>query len=168
MPTSIKSLEGVLRQDFIDSWYTGLSIVDVWAWTWQKCDLLRDLSEMIYWIEIFEPYIQQNNLHDKYNSVINQNIMDIYKKIKWKIWIFWDILEHLSVDDAQEITTYLKNKWYVIYIQVPYLYPQWIEFWNKYEEHLQPDITEEIFNERYPWFKLLARDTEIGLYKFTP
>lgn len=168
MPTSIKSLEWVLREDFINSWYTGLSIVDVWAGTWQKCDLLRDLSEMIYGIEVFQPYIEQNNLYAKYNSVLNENIMDIYKKIKWKVWIFWDILEHLSVKDAQEIIEYLKRKQYIIYVQVPYMYPQDEAFGNKYEIHLQPDLTEENFNERYPWFVLLARDTEIGLYKFTP
>jgi hypothetical protein len=48
------------------------------------------------------------------------------------------------------------------------MYPQDEAFWNKYEIHLQPDLTEEVFNERYPWFELLARDTEIWLYKFTP
>lgn len=168
MPTSIKSLESILRKDFIDSWYTWLSIVDIWAWSWQKWLLLRDLTDMMYAVEVWKPYIDQYNIGSIYNSVLNENIMDIYKKIKWKVWIFGDILEHLSVKDAQEIIEHLKSHWYIIYVQIPYMYPQDEAFGNKYEIHLQPDLTEENFNERYPWFKLLARDTEVGLYKFTP
>lgn len=168
MPTSIASLEPLLKQDFIDSWYTWLSIVDVWAGSWQKGKLLRDLSEMIYAVEIFKPYIEQYKIDNIYNSVINENIMDIYKTIKAKVWIFWDILEHLSVEDAQKIITYLKNRDYIIYVQVPYMYPQDEAFGNKYEIHLQPDLTEENFLERYPWLKLLGRDTQVWLYKFTP
>lgn len=167
MPSSIASMESLLKQNFIDSWYTGLSIVDVWAGSWQKWKLLRDVSDMIYAVEVFQPYIDQYQIGNIYNSVINENIMDIYKKIKAKVWIFGDILEHLSVNDAQEIIEYLKRKQYIIYVQVPYMYPQWEEFWNKYEIHLQPDLTEENFLERYPWFVLLGRDTEVWLYKFT-
>lgn len=168
MPTSISSLEGILKQDFIDSWYSCLSVVDVWAGSWQKWRLLREHTDMMYAIEVWKPYIEQYNLYDLYNSVLEENVMDIYKKVKGKVWIFWDILEHLSIKDAQEIIEYLKKNWYIIYVQVPYMYPQDEAFGNKYEIHLQPDLTEENFNERYPWFKLLARDTEVGLYKFTP
>lgn len=168
MPTSISSLEWTLKQDFIDSWYSCLSVVDVWAGSWQKWRLLREHTDMMYAIEVWKPYIEQYNLYDLYNSVLEENVMDIYKKVKGKVWIFGDILEHLSIKDAQEIIEYLKKNWYIIYVQVPYMYPQDEAFWNKYEIHLQPDLTEENFNERYPWFKLLARDTEVGLYKFTP
>jgi hypothetical protein len=34
------------------------------------------------------------------------------------------VLEHLSVKDAQEIIEYLKENKKVIYVQVPYMYPQ--------------------------------------------
>ncbi len=168
MPSSIKSLESILEKDFLENYsYKQLTVIDVWAGTWQKSDLLKKYTWKMIWVEVFKPYIEQNLLEEKYDTIINEDIMDIYDKLEWDIRIFGDVLEHLSVEDAQEIINYLKDKWVIIYIQIPRMYPQWIEFWNKYEIHLQPDITKEVFNERYPWFELLWEDSEIGLYKFT-
>ena len=169
MPSSIKSLESTLLKDILSNDYTDKTVVDVWAGCRQKCDLLKWTVDKIIWVEVFEPYIEQYKLEDKYDHIINKDVMSCYRELDvWDIRIFWDILEHLSVSDAQRIIRYLQSEQKIIYIQVPYMYPQDEAFWNKYEIHLQPDLTEEVFNERYPWFVLLARDTEVWLYKFTP
>lgn len=166
MPTSIKSLEWVLLEDYVSN-HNNSIVIDIGAGTGQKSDLLRRFTKQIVWVEVFHPYVEQYNTKSKYDVLIEDDIMNVYKDIVGDVWIFGDVLEHLSVENAQEIISYLKDKWVVIYVQVPYMYPQDEAFGNKYEIHLQPDITEEVFNERYPWFKLLSRDTEVWLYKFT-
>ena len=42
-------------------------------------------------------------------------------------------------------------------IGVPFLYPQDELYGNPWERHIQADLTEELFNERYPGFKMLVR-----------
>jgi len=43
---------------------------------------------MIYAVEIWKPYIKEYKIDEIYNSIINENIMNIYKKIDAKVWIF--------------------------------------------------------------------------------
>ena len=49
-------------------------------------------------------------------------------------------------------------------IGVPFLYPQDAIYGNPYERHIQADLTEEIFDERYPGFELLVKPTNNYAY----
>jgi acetyl-CoA carboxylase biotin carboxylase subunit len=49
-------------------------------------------------------------------------------------------------------------------VAVPYMYEQGTEFENVYETHHQPDLTKEIFLERYPQMKYLCGDDHYGYF----
>lgn len=81
--------------------------------------------------------------------------MDIdFTNMDYDLVILWDIFEHLSVADAKELLERLE--WFKVFIMVPFNTPQWECYGNMYEEHLQPDLSEDVMAERYPelevWF----------------
>ena len=67
--------------------------------------------------------------------------------------IFGDVIEHMDVGKAQAVLEYAKKRCRDMIVAVPFLYPQGELYGNPYEEHKQPDLTPEIFAERYPGFE---------------
>lgn len=74
-----------------------------------------------------------------------------------------DILEHLSVKDAQMTIAYAKDHCDMLVIAIPYQLEQEAND-NPTELHIQPDLTNEIFNERYPGFTLFCNNEFYGYY----
>ena len=75
-----------------------------------------------------------------------------------------DVLEHLSVSDAKKILSIVKENDILCLVAVPYNYEQGTYMDNVHETHLQPDLTHELFLQRYPDFKLLIGDDKYGYY----
>lgn len=103
--------------------------------------------------EVFQHNIIVNNLNKKYHRVFEANIKDL-KYDHYDIVIFGDVIEHMTVEDAQEVLAYAKEHSDFIVVAVPYLYKQGAIYGNPYEIHIQDDLTEQIFMERYPGFEL--------------
>lgn len=126
-------------------------ILDVGAcdgkWKW----LLPEYKNMDA-VEAFTPNAER--IQFKYRKVINA---DIYKLVyqKYDLIIFGDVIEHLEVKQAQEVLEYAKTKCTDMIVAVPFLYPQGAIYGNPYEVHKQPDLTAEVFAERYPGFEVL-------------
>ena len=66
--------------------------------------------------------------------------------------IFGDVIEHMKVEDAQEVLEYARPRCRDMIVSVPFLLPQGAVYGNPYEVHIQDDLTEQLFEERYPGF----------------
>lgn len=69
--------------------------------------------------------------------------------------IFGDVIEHLPVKDAQAVLAYAFNRCRDMVVAVPFLWPQGELYGNKYEIHVQPDLTADRVAERYPQLAVL-------------
>jgi hypothetical protein len=101
-----------------------------------------------YYVWVFEGDIRNANFtHAHYDLII-----------------LGDIIEHMTVADAQEVIKNCEEHSDYVLIAVPYLYQQSELYGNKAEIHLQPDLTPEIFNQRYPGFERIFGDEKYGYY----
>ena len=78
------------------------------------------------------------------------------------------MLEHLTVEDAIRVVERAKCFAKHIIISIPFLRPQDEKDTespdNILERHLQPDLTKDIFNQRYPGFYTLTCDDNNGVF----
>lgn len=140
------------------------TILDVGAGEGTYYNLLSDwFTNKIDAVEVFKPNIEEYKLEEKYNQVFNADIKD-FRYSYYDIIIFGDIIEHLEVNEAQEVLKYAYSRCKEVVVAVPYKYKQGIINNNIYEIHKQDDLTPEIMKERYPFLKLLYGNKEYGYY----
>ena len=114
-------------------------------------------------VEIFQPYIDRYHLRDYYRNVRCADIADVH--YDWyDLIIFGDVIEHMTVPQAQAVLTYARHHCSDMIVAVPFLYAQPPCNGNMYEEHIQPDLTPELFAKRYPGFKLLCQPLDNYAY----
>lgn len=119
-------------------------------------------------VEAYKPAAE--HIKSFYRNVFNQNICDFtaWKDIQYDLVIFGDVLEHLTVEDAIRVVERAKCFAKHIIICVPFLYPRDEKDTetpdNILERHLQPDLTKDIFNQRYPGFYTLTCDDNNGVF----
>lgn len=133
----------------------GTKALDIGACDGKWWKLLGDHFDMDA-IEVFEPNVEKHKLKEKYKTIFIENVTDFvdnHKDIHYDVIIMGDVLEHLTVEDAQKVVTSLYNCCDEFVIAVPYKSKQRAIYGNKYEIHLQPDLTDEIFHQRYPGFE---------------
>ena len=117
----------------------------------------------MYAVEVFKPNIDNYKLEEKYRHVYNVDIKD-FKYDYYDVIIFGDVIEHLSVEDAQKVLEYALPRCKQVIVALPYQYKQGEEYGNIYEIHKQDDLTCDIIKERYPYLKLLFGNEEYGYY----
>ena len=139
------------------------TILDVGAGEGTYYNLLSDYFKKMYAVEVFEPNIINFDLKNKYRIVYNADIKD-FKYGYYDIIIFGDIIEHLDINDAQNVLKYACMRCKELIVAVPYMYEQGIEEDNIYEIHKQPDLTPENVLERYPMLELLYKNDLYGYY----
>lgn len=123
------------------------TVLDVGA-----CDGLwrRLLPE--YTMDAVEAYAPNMERLTGYRAAIHADIR--FFRFDWyDLIIFGDVIEHLTVEDAKALFEYTIPRCRDMIVAVPFLYPQGAIYGNPYEVHQQPDLTPEIFNERYPGFE---------------
>lgn len=128
------------------------AILDVGACDGKWRKLLPEYTNMDA-VEIFQP--NADMIDHLYSAVYCLDIYD-YHYDTYDIVIFGDVIEHMTVDRAQKVLEYAKDHARYIIIGVPFLYQQGELYGNQYEAHLQPDLTAELFDQRYPGFKTLV------------
>lgn len=94
-------------------------------------------------------------LKEWYNQIYEMDIRDFKYPKHYDLIILGDVLEHLNVEDAQLVLQQAKEHADRVMVGVPFLYEQDEMYGNKAEEHLQPDLTHEIFKQRYPGMELI-------------
>lgn len=133
----------------------GSICLDVGACDGKWFNLLGDYLAMDA-VEIFLPNIDKNGLRNKYRMVYGVDIACL--PYKWyDIIIFGDVLEHMSVEKAQAVLKYAEPRCKDIIIGIPFLYTQGAIYGNPWEEHIQNDLTPELFDERYPGYEVIVR-----------
>lgn len=148
-------------RDDVQRRFLRASVLDVGA-GWGKYGALLPGLTMDA-VEVWQPYIAADRLWERYRRVwIGQ--VEHYAFDWYDVVIFGDVLEHLSVEDAQDAVARIAKRCSEMYVAVPYLYPQGEEEGNPYEAHLQDDLTPYVMQERYPMLKLLATDGAKGVY----
>jgi len=116
-------------------------------------------------IEAHFPYIARYALKAKYRDLYYGDIRNFkYGYGDYELIIFGDIIEHLPVEDAQKVLDYAYPRCRDMLIAVPFLYEQGPINDNPFEEHLQPDLTHEVFMERFKGFKPLILFNDYGYY----
>lgn len=143
-------------KDIVVSWIresfpTNSEILDVGACDGKWRQLLPEYDN-IDAVEIFEPSARY--IEGMYRNVFNVDILD-FKYQHYDLIIFGDVIEHLTIENAQKVLRYAKRRCNDMIVAVPFLYPQGEIYGNPYEVHIQPDLTAEIFAQRYPGFDVL-------------
>ena len=114
-------------------------------------------------LEIHEPYVDKFNLRSIYKNVMVGNIVT-FDFSEYDYIILGDVLEHIPKEEAIDLVDRINNAGKKCLIAVPYLYEQDECEGNIYETHHQPDLTHELFLERYPSMHLLYKDDGYGYY----
>jgi hypothetical protein len=163
MPYSYPTYKTDVKEHFVKHIDVSNKILDVGPGSGVYSELLRELGYQMDCLEIFEPYIHEFNLTNKYDNVIVGDITNFHF-IKYDYIIMGDVLEHLTVNDAKDFMSKVSYLDIKCLVAVPYDYEQGEYYGNIYETHLQPDLTPENVLERYPDLTLLFGDNQYGYY----
>jgi hypothetical protein len=166
MPTSYPLYKDSVRNWFLENVPLNSSILDIGAGCGTYSDLLRGYGYKMHAVEVWQPYIDKYELNKKYDVVYNENILTIGIDVlyKYDFFILGDVLEHLSVEDAQWLMNFLRMCKKKFLVAVPYQMEQDEYEGNIHETHLQPDLTPENMLERYPDLELLYGNGYYGYY----
>lgn len=142
----------------------GSTCLDVGACTGVWWDLLGDHLDMDA-IEIYTPNYLGLLSRGCYGHVFYGDIRYFeYNADVYDIIIFGDVIEHMSVEDAREVLSYAWPRCEDMIIAVPYQYKQGELYGNKWERHIQDDLTPEEFDKRYPGFTPLVQYSDYCYY----
>lgn len=165
MATSYKYYKKNVKNYLISKFPETATILDVGAGCGTYYNLLHDYftEKSFDAVEVFKPNIEKYELEKKYRNVYNLDIQHYWYHF-YNIIIFGDIIEHLTVEEAQQVLKYAYDRCDEMIVAVPYEMEQDICEDNVYEIHKQPDLTHEIVLERYPMLKLLYKNAKYGYY----
>ena len=164
MPNSYGYFKSEIKQWFLNNIPTSKRILDVGPGQGTYSNLLRNHGYRMDAVEIWAPYVDEFNLRTKYDNVYIGNIMQ-FDWHKYDVIILGDVLEHLSVDDAQSLIGQIHLSGIRCMVAIPYTMRQdGDEYGNIYETHLQPDLTPEIMLTRYPELQPIYANTKYGYY----
>jgi len=113
-------------------------------------------------IEIFEMYYYQYKLIEKYNQVFIKDVRSFKDYEPYNLAIVGDVFEHMTYEASRIVIDIMKKHLSEIVISLPYKSPQGPHRGNTNEEHIQDDLTRELVAERYPEFKKIYENMEIG------
>ena len=143
-----------IGKDFVCEWvrkkFPKATILDVGACDGKWKKLLPDYEMDA--VEAWEPNCIA--IAGMYRNVYHKPVEEL-EYGDYDLIIFGDVIEHMDVPTAQRVLEYAKGKCKDMVIAVPFEYPQDAIYGNPWEIHKQPDLTDEIFNERYPGFEVL-------------
>lgn len=141
---------------------SGQRILDVGVGCGTYADGLTPLR--IDGIEIYQPYIDEFSLREKYNNIYNVDILN-FDYDGYDYIIIGDVLEHIEKTKAISLIENIAKKKIKCLVGVPYLLGQTSEFelngkkWDVESEiHLQPDLTHRVMKSRYPSLELFLTD----------
>ncbi|WP_370981226.1 class I SAM-dependent methyltransferase [Agaribacterium sp. ZY112] len=156
MPFSVDYFRSDIKNHIVRKFPSNkTTILDVGAGAGAYAKLLRSNYPSIDACEIWPPYIEQFKLNQLYRKVYVDNIVNT-KIIFYDVIIMGDILEHMSVINAQKTIERLSRHCTELIVVVPFESEQEEEFHNPYEEHIQADLNPKIMHQRYGRYLQLA------------
>jgi hypothetical protein len=163
MPESYSYFKQEVKQYFQKHIPTTTRILDVGPGIGTYALLLRDLGYKMDCVEIWEPYVIDYGLIDKYDNVYVGNILDVDIS-NYDYIILGDVLEHIGLEDAQKLISKIHKNKIECLVAVPYQMEQGEYYGNIYECHLQPDLTRDNMLTRYPELDELFYCPQYGYY----
>ena len=163
MPYSYNLFKDEVKHNIVNSFERDIKILDVGAGCGTYSTLLKDNFPNMDGIEIFEQYVNDFDLRSKYNNLYIDNILDFDIK-PYDLFIMGDIIEHLAFYEAKNLIEKIHRADKFMIISVPYNYEQKAEFSNVHEINKQPDLTKDLFLERYQCMKYLIGDDHYGYF----
>ena len=165
MPYSYPKGKQEVKEHFLRHIPLATNILDVGAGCGTYGNLLAAQYKKIDAIEIHEPNIKNFNLNAIYRKVYLGNILEFKHLPLYQYFILGDVLEHMTVVHAQRLLNTISKQNGLCMVAVPFMYEQGRVDGNAYEEHLQPDLTHEVFATRYPFMRpLFIYDNKYGYY----
>lgn len=162
MPGSYDYFKTDIKQHFLSYVSVQSKILDVGAGCGTYAVLLKPEYQLDA-VEIWDEYIHRFNLQSLYNNVFSVDILN-FDFSDYDYLIFGDVLEHMSVESAQMLLKKINDTGKRCIVAVPYLLEQGTCEGNHFETHLQPDLTHEVFMERYPYMYEIYRNEYYGYY----
>lgn len=163
MPTSYSFFKPEIKQWFLDNIPRHKRILDVGPGEGIYSHILRSEGYRIDAVEIYEPYVDQFNLREKYDNVYIDDILNFDTR-DYDVIILGDVLEHIIPLHAQALFNKIKNAGQQCLVAVPYMMPQGEYEGNIHEAHKQEDLTHDVMLERYPRLECLYRNNQYGYY----
>lgn len=145
-----------------DHFQKGATCLDVGACDGKWGKLLNDYLKMDC-VEIYEPNIRKHQLWNIYGIVFNYDVREM-EYDNYDLIIFGDVLEHMSVEDAQKVIAYAEPRCRDFLIAVPYQWTNRSHYGNPWEVHIQDDLTPENVLERYKNIQPLFIYDRYGYY----
>lgn len=161
--TSYSIYKQEIKKYIINHFKSTDTVLDIGAGCGTYSMLLEGYFKNIDAIEAYLPNIKNHNLEKKYNNVYNIDIQH-FKFDYYDLIIMGDVLEHLTITEAQEVLKYILPKCKQIIVAIPYQLKQEEVENNIYEIHKQPDLTRKNMKERYPDLELLYGNQIYGYY----
>lgn len=119
-------------------------------------------------IEVWEPYIKQYDLKNKYNHIINQDVRKVdYNNLgKFDIVFAGDVLEHMTKEEAIVVVDNLLKISKSLFISIPIVHmPQGEWAGNPYEEHVKDDWSDDEVKQTFGQYIVTSGSfEEIGVY----
>jgi hypothetical protein len=163
MPYSTQYLKEEIKKHFLTNVGRETKILDAGAGCGTYSDLLKNKFPYIDGVEIFPDYVDMFNLHSKYNHLFVANILD-FDISAYDYIILGDIIEHMTFVQARNFLDKIESLGKKCLVGVPYNYPQGASMGNTFETHLQDDLTEKLFLQRYPNMVLVMGNDEYGYF----
>jgi len=163
MPYSYSLYKREFKEHLILSFKSDIKILDVGCGSGGYYELLNDYYKHIDGIEIYPNYVQMFKLDEKYNNLIIGDILNQELNF-WDYFIMGDIIEHLTYEEGLNLIQNIHDSGKFMMVAIPYLFEQGEEYGNVHEIHKQPDLTKDIFLERYPCMKFLFGDNNYGYF----
>ena len=114
-------------------------------------------------VEVFERNIEVHRLREKYTNVIAADVRGLQYG-DYDIIIFGDVLEHMTVEEAQACLKYAEAHSKIIIVALPFMWRQGEIYGNPYERHVQDDLTEANVKERYPELTPIVKFVQYAYY----
>lgn len=116
-------------------------------------------------VEIYHPYIEAFELKKLYRNIFHANVVG-FEYEHYDVITMGDVVEHLHTDDAQQVVTYAQQHSNLVMIAVPYMMEQKGSQLDGSGDHRQPDLTRELFLQRYQGFELLIDNQILGVFYY--
>lgn len=140
--------------EWIGAHHTNIQrILDIGVGCGTYSDLIRSAGYCHHteWVgvEVWQPYITQYRLPEKYDAIINQDARYIdWERMGWyHVTFAGDVLEHMTKVEAQELVANILERTEILIMTIPVVYwPQDEHEGNPYERHVKPDWSiQEVF-----------------------
>lgn len=92
---------------------------------------------------------QCNGIYNQFIQMDLRNVDRLRALGEFHIAIAGDVLEHMSIKDSQNVFYTLREMADFVFVAVPFMLKQHVAG-NKWEDHLQADLTPDRVRERFP------------------